>query len=38
MSALDLPATARALAVIVAVVLVATALAPLLFAAARVVA
>ena len=38
MSALDLPATARALAVIVAVALVATALAPLLFAAARVVA
>jgi hypothetical protein len=38
MTAQDLPATTRALAVIVAVALVATALAPLLFAAARVVA
>jgi len=38
MSAQDLPATARALSVIVAVALVATALAPLLFAAVGVVA
>jgi hypothetical protein len=38
MSAQDLPATARALSVVVAIALVATALAPLLFAAARVVA
>ena len=38
MSAQDLPATARALSVIVAIALVATALAPLIFTAARVVA
>jgi len=38
MSAQDLPATARALSVIIAIALVATALAPLLFTAARVVA
>ena len=38
MSAQDLPRTARAMAVIVAVSLVASALAPLLFVAARVVA
>jgi hypothetical protein len=38
MSALDLPATTRALAVVVAVVLVATALAPVIFTAARIVA
>jgi len=38
MTSLDLPATARALSVIVAVALVATALAPLVFAAARVIA
>lgn len=37
MSATDLPATARALAVVVAVALVATAMAPLIFAAARVI-
>lgn len=34
----DLPATSRGLAVIVAIALVATAMAPLLMAAARVVA
>jgi hypothetical protein len=38
MSAQDLPATARALSVIVAIALVATALAPLIMAAAHVVA
>lgn len=38
MSAQDLPATARALAVIVAIALVATALAPVIFTAARIVA
>lgn len=38
MSALELPATARALSVIVAVALVATLLAPVIFAAARVIA
>lgn len=38
MTARDLPATARAMSVIVAVALVASALAPLLFAAVRVVA
>lgn len=38
MSAQDLPAAARALAVVVAVALVASALAPVLFAAARIVA
>jgi|GEM_PF-2464294 len=38
MSAQDLPATARAMSVVIAIALVATALAPLLFAAARVVA
>jgi hypothetical protein len=38
MSAQDLPATARAMAVVIAVALVATALAPLIFTAARVVA
>jgi hypothetical protein len=38
MSAQDLPATARALAVVVAVALVASALAPVIFAAARIVA
>ena len=38
MSAQDLPATARALSVVVAIALVATALAPLIFTAARVVA
>jgi hypothetical protein len=38
MSAQDLPATARAMSVVVAIALVATALAPLVFAAARVVA
>lgn len=38
MSAHDLPATARALAVIVAVALVASALAPVILAAARIVA
>jgi hypothetical protein len=38
MSAQDLPVTARALAVVVAVALVASALAPVLFAAARIVA
>lgn len=37
MFAHDLPATVRAMAVIVAAALVATALAPLLFVAARVV-
>jgi hypothetical protein len=38
MSAQNLPATARALSVVVAIALIATALAPLLFTAARVVA
>jgi hypothetical protein len=38
MSAQDLPATARALSVVVAIALVATALAPLIFTAVRVVA
>jgi hypothetical protein len=38
MSARDLPATVRAMSVIVAVALVASAFAPILFAAARVVA
>jgi hypothetical protein len=38
MSAQDLPVTARGLAVIVAIALVATALAPLILTAARVVA
>ena len=38
MSAQDLPATARALSVIIAIALVATALAPLIFTAARIVA
>jgi hypothetical protein len=38
MSTRDLPATVRAMSVIVAVALVATAFAPILFAAARVVA
>ena len=38
MSAQDLPATARAMSVVIAIALVATALAPLLFTAARVVA
>lgn len=37
MSAQDLPATARALSVIVAIVVVATAAAPLLLTAARIV-
>ena len=38
MSARDLPSTARALAVIVAIALVATAMAPLIMAAVRIVA
>jgi hypothetical protein len=38
MSAQDLPSTARALAVIVAIALVASAMAPLILAAVRVVA
>jgi hypothetical protein len=38
MSARDLPATVRAMSVIIAVALVASAFAPLLFAAARMVA
>ena len=38
MSAQDLPAMARALSVIVAIALVATALAPVIFTAARIVA
>ena len=38
MSAQDLPCTARALAVIVAIALVATAMAPLILTAVRVVA
>jgi hypothetical protein len=38
MSAQDLPATARAMSVVIAIALVATVLAPLLFTAARVVA
>lgn len=38
MSAHDLPATTKALSVVVAIALVATALAPLIFTAARIVA
>jgi hypothetical protein len=38
MSAQDLPASAKALSLVVAIALVATTLAPLFFAAARVVA
>ena len=38
MSAQDLPATAKALSVVVAIALVATALAPVIFTAARIVA
>lgn len=38
MSSLDLPATTRALSVVVAIALVATVLAPVIFTAARVVA
>lgn len=38
MYANDLPATAKALSVVIAVALVATAMAPLIFAAARVIA
>ncbi len=38
MSAQDLPSTARAMAVIVAIALVATAMAPLILTAVRVVA
>ena len=38
MSAHDLPSTARALAVIVAIALVATAMAPLILTAVRIVA
>jgi hypothetical protein len=38
MSAQELPATARAISVVIAIALVATALAPLIFTAARVVA
>ncbi len=38
MSAQDLPATVRAVSVIVAIALVATALAPVIFTAARIVA
>jgi hypothetical protein len=38
MSAQDLPATARAISVVIAIALVATAFAPLLFTAARVIA
>jgi hypothetical protein len=38
MSAHDLPATARALSFVVAIALVATALAPVIFTAARIVA
>jgi hypothetical protein len=38
MSAQDLPATARAMSVVIAIALVATALAPLIFTAARIVA
>jgi hypothetical protein len=38
MSAHDLPATSRALAVIVAIALVATALAPIILTAVRIVA
>jgi len=38
MSAQDLPATARALSLVVAIALVATALAPVIFTAARIVA
>jgi hypothetical protein len=37
MSANHLPATARAMAVVIAIALVATAMAPLVFTAARVV-
>lgn len=38
MTAQDLPATARAMSLVIAIALVATAFAPLLFTAARVVA
>jgi len=38
MSAQDLPAAAKALSVVVAIALVATALAPVIFTAARIVA
>lgn len=38
MSAQDLPAAVRAISLVVAVALVATALAPVIFAAARIVA
>ena len=38
MSAQDLPATARAMSVVIAIALVATALAPLVFTAVHVVA
>lgn len=38
MASQDLPATAKALSLVVAIALVATALAPLMFTAARVVA
>lgn len=38
MSAQDLPSTARALAVIVAIALIATAMAPLILTAVRIVA
>jgi hypothetical protein len=38
MTARDLPATARAMSIVIAIALVATAFAPLLFTAARVVA
>jgi hypothetical protein len=38
MSAQDLPATAKAMALVIAIALVATALAPVIFTAARIVA
>jgi|LNFM01.1.fsa_nt_gb hypothetical protein len=38
MSAQDLPATARAMSLVVAIALVATVLAPVIFTAARIVA
>lgn len=38
MTAQDLPATTRAVSVVIAIALVATALAPLIFTAARIVA
>lgn len=38
MTAQDLPTTARAMSVVIAIALVATALAPLIFTAARIVA